>query len=86
MESAQQERTTVDAVSSDGQTTLRVTGTVTVFDGFLTLYQEGRDDDQDSEAGNLPGAGQGRFAVHKNYQAGTAFHRAATAILRSESP
>ncbi len=54
MESAQQERTTVDAVSSDGQTTLRVTGTVTVFDGFLTLYQEGRDDDQDSEAGNLP--------------------------------
>ena len=66
MESAQQERTTVDAVSSDGQTTLRVTGTVTVFDGFLTLYQEGRDDDQDSEAGNLPVLSKGDSLTTKS--------------------
>jgi DNA topoisomerase-1 len=44
MESAEQERTTVDVVSGDKQITLRATGTVTLFDGFLTLYQEGQDD------------------------------------------
>ena len=29
-------------------------GTVTLFDGFLKLYQEGRDDDGDGDDGNLP--------------------------------
>jgi DNA topoisomerase-1 len=37
MESAEQERTTIDVVSADKQIVLRATGTVTVFDGFLTL-------------------------------------------------
>src|SRR4029079_17201926 len=45
MESAEQERTTIDVVSADRSTRLRATGTVTLFDGFLALYQEGRDDD-----------------------------------------
>ncbi len=36
MESAEQERTTVDVISADKQITLRATGTVTLFDGFLT--------------------------------------------------
>ncbi len=54
MESAQQERTTVDVASADGKTMLRATGTVTLFDGFLALYQEGRDDEGDGEDGNLP--------------------------------
>src|SRR5207302_2177860 len=45
MESAEQERTTVSIASSDGRCGLRATGTVTVFDGFLKLYQESRDDD-----------------------------------------
>ncbi len=54
MESAEQERTSVDVVSADGSTTLRASGTVTLFDGFLKLYQEGRDDDGDGEDGNLP--------------------------------
>jgi DNA topoisomerase-1 len=54
MESAEQERTTVDVVSSDGATSLRATGTVTLFDGFLKLYQEGRDDDGDGDSGSLP--------------------------------
>src|SRR5258708_17790658 len=54
MESAQQERTTVDVASADGKTSLRATGTVTLFDGFLKLYQEGRDDDADGEDGRLP--------------------------------
>ncbi|HKY18481.1 MAG TPA: type I DNA topoisomerase, partial [Rhizomicrobium sp.] len=54
MESAQQERTTVDVVSADKKITLRATGTVTLFDGFLTLYLEGQDDETDDEGSRLP--------------------------------
>ncbi len=54
MESAELERTTVDAVSADKQIVLRATGTVTVFDGFLTLYLEGQDDAVDEDGANLP--------------------------------
>ena len=54
MESAEQERTTVDVISADGRATLRASGTVTLFDGFLKLYQEGRDDDSEREDGSLP--------------------------------
>ncbi|MDB5739016.1 MAG: topoisomerase [Alphaproteobacteria bacterium] len=54
MESAEQERTTVDMLSADRQITLRATGTVTLFDGFLTLYLEGQDDDADEDGSRLP--------------------------------
>ena len=55
MESAELERTTVDVISADKQIVLRATGTVTVFDGFLTLYLEGQDDSAGDEDGaNLP--------------------------------
>ena len=54
MESAEQERTTVDAVSDDAKVTLRATGTVTLFDGFLAIYQEGRDDETDEDGAKLP--------------------------------
>ncbi|HTW35665.1 MAG TPA: type I DNA topoisomerase [Rhizomicrobium sp.] len=54
MESAELERTTVDAVSDDAKVTLRATGTVTLFDGFLTLYQEGKDDENDEDGAKLP--------------------------------
>ncbi|HEX4636387.1 MAG TPA: DNA topoisomerase, partial [Rhizomicrobium sp.] len=54
MESAEQERTTVDSLSDDGKITLRATGTVTLFDGFLTLYQEGKDDELDEDGAKLP--------------------------------
>src|SRR4029079_9746679 len=54
MESAEQERTTVDVISADRQSTLRATGTVTLFDGFLTLYLEGEDDASDEEGSKLP--------------------------------
>ena len=52
MESATIERTTADIVtqgSDDQSYTLRATGSVIRFDGFLKLYQEGRDDDDGSE-------------------------------------
>ena len=44
MESARMERTTVDIGSQDGQVGLRATGQVVLFDGFLKIYEEGRDD------------------------------------------
>jgi DNA topoisomerase-1 len=51
MESAELERTTVDinAKVADRLLDLRATGTVIKFDGFLTVYQEGRDEDPDDE-------------------------------------
>ena len=54
MESAELERTTVDVLSADGKITLRATGTVTLFDGFLTLYLEGKDDELDDDGSRLP--------------------------------
>jgi len=54
MESAELERTTVDVTSADGKITLRATGTVTLFDGFLTLYQEGKDDESEEDGSKLP--------------------------------
>ncbi|HTC83500.1 MAG TPA: type I DNA topoisomerase [Rhizomicrobium sp.] len=54
MESAEQERTTVDVLSADKKIVLRATGTVTLFDGFLTLYLEGQDDEADEDGSRLP--------------------------------
>ena len=44
MAAAQMERTTVDISSSDGQVILRATGQVVLFEGFIAVYEEGRDD------------------------------------------
>jgi DNA topoisomerase-1 len=44
MEGARMERTTVDIASQDGQVGLRATGQVVLFDGFMKVYEEGRDD------------------------------------------
>jgi DNA topoisomerase-1 len=49
MESAVLDQSTIDISAPDGRVVLRATGTVVVFDGFLTLYQEGRDDSEDEE-------------------------------------
>jgi DNA topoisomerase I len=60
MESAELERTTVEVAAKVGERTLelRATGAVVKFDGFLKLYQEGRDDkpgaDEDEEGRRLP--------------------------------
>ncbi|MDV4143791.1 type I DNA topoisomerase [Shimia sp. FJ5] len=44
MEGARLERTTVDIASGDGEVGLRATGQVVQFDGFMRVYEEGRDD------------------------------------------
>src|SRR5947209_6032776 len=62
MESAEVERTTVDITAKAGSRVLdfRASGQVIKFDGFLALYQEGRDDDgEDDEARRLPAMSQG---------------------------
>jgi len=64
MESAELERTTVDIEAKVGARTLelRATGQVVKFDGFLTLYQEGHDDDdQDEESRRLPAMSHGEL-------------------------
>jgi DNA topoisomerase-1 len=62
MESAEMERTTVDIIAKVGARALelRANGTVIKFDGFLALYQEGHDDeDEDEESKRLPAMSQG---------------------------
>ncbi len=52
MEAARLERTTVDITSPDGQVGLRATGQVMLFDGFMKIYEEGRDDGGEGEPGD----------------------------------
>src|SRR6185312_3282332 len=68
MESARVERTSIDLETADGQTGLRASGEVVLFDGYLKVYQEGRDDAPssqgggDEEGGRLPQVTQGAAA------------------------
>ena len=63
MEAARLERTTVDVASDDGQVVLRATGQVVLFDGFLAIYEEGRDDSgEDEDGARLPQIMQGEPA------------------------
>ncbi|HEY0107692.1 MAG TPA: type I DNA topoisomerase [Rhizomicrobium sp.] len=66
MESAELERTTVDVASADKKIVLRATGTVTLFDGFLTLYQEGKDEEDDEDGSRLPKVAAGEDAKVEN--------------------
>ena len=56
MQSADFERTSVDIAAKSGGTVagLRATGSVLKFDGFLALYQESRDDEEDEDGSRLP--------------------------------
>ncbi|MFG6590593.1 type I DNA topoisomerase [Sulfitobacter sp. 1A12157] len=59
MESARLERTTVEIGSDDAQVGLRANGQVVLFDGFLKVYEEGRDDVVDEDDKRLPQIHQG---------------------------
>ena len=67
MEGARMERTTVDIASDDQQIELRATGQVVMFDGFMRVYEEGRDDQvvDDEDGKRLPQIMQGE-AMAKN--------------------
>lgn len=49
MEDARFDQVAVDLSSNDNHVVLRANGSVVKFDGFLKLYQEGKDDDSDDE-------------------------------------
>ena len=60
MEAAEFERTTIDIETADGRIGLRANGSVLTFDGFLALYQEGKDDAGDDEdSARLPKVNKG---------------------------
>ncbi len=72
MESAELERTTVDIAAKVASRLLdlRATGSVIKFDGFLKLYQEGRDDDpEDEESRRLPAMSAGEPLTKKEISA-----------------
>ena len=61
MESARIERTTVD-LDAGGRIGLRAVGQVIQFDGYLAVYEEGRDDAEDEDSRRLPAISQGARA------------------------
>ncbi|HMC92117.1 MAG TPA: type I DNA topoisomerase, partial [Allosphingosinicella sp.] len=69
MASARLERTTAELADGTGQTVLRATGQVVLFPGFLALYEEGRDDDQDEESRRLPRLREGDVPAKKRVMA-----------------
>ena len=58
MAAARMERTAVDLASPDGEVAFRANGQVVLFDGFLKVYDEGRDEEAEDE-GRLPQVMQG---------------------------
>lgn len=63
MAAARLERTAVDVASPDGEVAFRANGQVVLFDGYLKVYDQGRDD-EDEDEGRLPQVMQGE-AVQK---------------------
>ncbi len=69
MSAAQMERTTVDIASADGQVILRATGQVMLFEGFIAVYEEGRDDSVvDDDDKRLPQLAVGEKTAKKDVQ------------------
>ena len=68
MAAARLERTTVDIVSDDGQVGLRANGQVVLFDGFMKVYEEGRDDVVDDDDKRLPQLMQGDKTAKRDIQ------------------
>ncbi|MFC3441250.1 type I DNA topoisomerase [Sphingobium rhizovicinum] len=69
MASARLERTTIDLVDGSGSHTLRATGQVVIFPGFLALYEEGRDDSDDDDSKILPRMSEGDAPAKKKVSA-----------------
>src|ERR671913_1219352 len=70
MASARLERTTVELTDGAGRATLRATGQVTIFPGYLALYEEGRDEKaDDEEAARMPQLRSGDAPVKTGVEA-----------------
>ncbi len=66
MESARLERTTITILNADKSAELRSTGTIIQFDGFLSVYQEGKDDEKDEDEKLLPNLAEGENIALKD--------------------
>jgi DNA topoisomerase I len=93
MASAELERTTVEIEAGSGEhpVALRATGQVVRFDGFLKLYQEGRDEDaEDEEGGRLPAMAEDDrltergIAVEQHFTEPTPRYTEATLVKKME--
>jgi DNA topoisomerase I len=75
MESAELERTSIDILAAAGARRLefRASGQVVRFDGFLALYQEGRDDEEDEDSGRLPAMSVGEKLAKERIDAAQHF-------------
>jgi len=76
MASAELEQTTaeISVAGKDGKRYgLRATGSVMLFEGFLALYQEGRDDEEDEESRRLPPLAEGDRLTDKSIEASQHF-------------
>ena len=69
MASARLERTTVELTDGAGRATLRATGQVVLFPGFLALYEEGRDEREDEDGGRMPALRSGDAPVKTGVEA-----------------
>ncbi|AHM02535.1 DNA topoisomerase I [Roseibacterium elongatum DSM 19469] len=89
MEAARMERTTVTIASDDAQVELRATGQVVLFDGFLKVYEEGRDDAAEDEDGKrLPQIAEGETLKPAKGALATDFAKAAgegDAVIEDDS-
>ncbi|MCG3267970.1 type I DNA topoisomerase [Yoonia sp. I 8.24] len=67
MSAARFERTTVDIASADEQVIMRANGQVMVFDGFIAIYEEGKDDTVvDDDDKRLPQLAEGEDAAKQS--------------------
>ncbi len=74
MASARLERTTVELTDGAGRATLRATGQVVLFPGYLALYEEGRDEKADDEDGaRMPLLKAGDAPAKKSVEATQSF-------------
>ena len=79
------DQTTIDIKA--GRFTFRATGSVQKFDGFLKVYQEGRDEkpqegeDEDAELTSAESRKRREFEIKQDH-ARAAFYRAAAALSR----
>ncbi len=84
MAAARLERTTVEVGSDDGQVGLRATGQVVLFDGFMRVYEEGRDDVADEDDKRLPQIMQGEPAVFAKTSLADQFAKASGEVQVTE--
>ncbi|WP_136441125.1 type I DNA topoisomerase [Pacificoceanicola onchidii] len=90
MAGARLERTTVEIDSDDKQVGLRATGQVVVFDGFLKVYEEGRDEPvDDGDDKRLPQIMMGEPAKFAGGALEAAYDKAgekATSVIEEAAP